>query len=76
MLTMRQAEAHRFIFEYIRWNGETPTCQMIAEGLGLRAKSNASRLCTQLEDRGYIRRIKRSYDYIEILKRPALPNTQ
>lgn len=56
MLTKRQAEAHRFIFEFSRHNGRSPTCQEIATGLNLKARSNAHRHCRQLEDRGILHR--------------------
>lgn len=34
MLTHRQAEAHRFIFEFIRDKGRGPTLREIAQGIG------------------------------------------
>ena len=38
MLTARQAECHRFIFEHTRHFGDPPSLQQIADGLGLASR--------------------------------------
>lgn len=77
MLTPRQAEAHRFIFEFIRENGEAPKYDDICEELGMRKASKGAvhQLLDQLEARGYITRVKYMARSIRILKKPPLHNT-
>lgn len=55
-LTARQREAFAFIAKHIAENeGVPPSYDEIAAGLGLRGKSNISRIITCLEERGFIK---------------------
>ena len=77
MLTHRQAEAHRFIFEFNRFNGQMPRYEDICEGLGMTKGSRGavSLLLDQLEARGVIKRIPHMTRSITILKKPVMQNT-
>lgn len=76
MLTVRQAETHRFIFEYTRHNGESPSLQDITDFFGLAGKSNVHRILVCLAERGFIKWIPHRPRSITIIKKPPLPNTQ
>ncbi len=77
MLTHRQAELHRFIFEYTRHHGESPKQRLMRDWLGMKSVSGINRLIDELEIRGYLRRIHpRRFQSIELLKKPPLNHTK
>ena len=55
-LTSKQRAALVFIIDHQAKHGICPNYQEIADGLGLRAKSNIHRIVSALEERGYIRK--------------------
>jgi repressor LexA len=75
MLTHRQAELHRFIFDYMREVGWCPSYDEMSEALGVNSRSSIQRLVWSLEERGYITRIPHLYRSIKLLKNPPLHNT-
>lgn len=75
MLTHRQAEAHRFIFEFNRFNGCPPSYREIVENLGLTSTSESHRLIKGLEERGFIKLIPHMARSIVILKKPVMHHT-
>lgn len=58
MLTHRQAEAHRFIFEFIRDKGYSPSLREIADGIGCTHESGAQHHVQILIRKGVLRRDK------------------
>ena len=54
MPTMRQNEALKFIYYFIRENGRSPTYAQIGKGLSTSSRGSVSRVCTQLKERGFI----------------------
>lgn len=75
MLTARQAEAHRFIFEFMRTNGEAPTYDEMIVGLGWKSRSNIHRVLTGLEERGFIMRTHLRPRNMIILRKPVFHHT-
>ncbi len=72
MLTKRQLETFQFIdAEITRTGGTSPSFDEIKDHLGLNSKSGIFRLVRALEDRGFIRRERRSWRAITILRRPG-----
>ncbi len=71
MLTKRQAEAHRFIFDYMRENGECPSYDEMSKGLDSTCSTVAS-FIDGLEERGFITRIPNMARSITLLKNPPL----
>ena len=55
-LTPRDRQALDFIRTYNDEHGQSPTFQQIATALGLRSKSNISRIVDDLVERGHLRR--------------------
>lgn len=70
-LTRRQAECLRFIASTIRETGGLgPTFDEIGDHLGLASKSGVHRLITGLEERGFIRRLRKRARAFEVLQLP------
>lgn len=67
-LLKRQKIMLEIIKETIDEQGHAPTCQEIADQMGI-AKSNVSRMLKQLESRGFIKRRPRGWRAIELIKR-------
>jgi SOS-response transcriptional repressor LexA len=55
-LTPRDRQALDFIRAYSDEHGQSPTFQQIATALGMRSKSNISRIVDDLVERGHLRR--------------------
>ena len=55
-LTPRDRQALDFIRAYGDEHGQSPTFQQIATALGMRSKSNISRIVDDLVERGHLRR--------------------
>ncbi|MDE2021107.1 MAG: hypothetical protein KGJ13_12285 [Patescibacteria group bacterium] len=70
MLTKRQRDLLRYVADFEKRQGFCPTYEMMARGIGLKSKSGAHRLVTGLERRGFLRRIPRANQSIEILRQP------
>lgn len=68
-LTLRQANAMRFLQEWIDEKGFSPTFQEIGDALGLLSKSQTHRVVHQLVERGYIGFMKDRARSIAILRR-------
>ncbi len=68
MLTRKQRELLDFIIAYQkREDGISPTLQEMVTGVGLKTRSGVHRLLVQLEERGFIRRLKNRTRAIEVL---------
>lgn len=46
----------RFIRAYIKIHGVPPTYQMLADGMGMRSRSNVHRIVRRLAEEGYLER--------------------
>jgi SOS-response transcriptional repressor LexA len=69
MMTPTQNNALRFIRSYIENNGGvSPSFTEIGAALGLKSKSNVSRIVVELERRGHIRRLHNRMRAIEVLE--------
>lgn len=73
MLTRRQLELLTFIGDYIRENKQSPMLEEMREAVGGRSKSAIAFLLDRLQERGFIRRIRRIARNVVILKMPAPP---
>lgn len=72
MLTQHQSLVWRIICNRVRESGGVPpTYQEIAAAAGMKSKSGAHAVILALAERGYIRRIPRRQQSIEVLKWPA-----
>lgn len=71
-LTRRMFQAKTFIETYHAENGIPPSHQEIADGLGLKSKSNAARYVEALVERGYLSRLpgKRKARNLTLAVRP------
>jgi SOS-response transcriptional repressor LexA len=70
MLTERQHELLSFIEARLAENGVSPSFDEMMKALNLKSKNGVFRLITNLEDRGFVRRMKGKARAIEILKLP------
>lgn len=75
MLTARQAELHRFIFDYMRSHGYCPSHDEMRVALGFRPGGAVSHILARLEERGYVERTPHRYRSIKLLKDPPLLHT-
>lgn len=74
MLTHRQVACLNYIADYQRsTGGASPSQREIKDGLGVKSASSLHRLLVDLEDRGFIRRLKHKSRSIEIVRMPELP---
>ena len=60
MLTTKQKELLMFIHERLKETGVPPSFDEMKEALDLKSKSGIHRLITALEERGFIRRLRRT----------------
>ncbi len=58
-MTERQAALIGYLQKYLHDNGHGPTYQQIADALGYASRSTAYVRISDLEDAGYVRRVKR-----------------
>lgn len=70
MLTRKQSDLLRFIYERLREAGVPPSFDEMKEALDLRSKSGIHRLIIALEERGFIRRLPNRARALEVLKMP------
>jgi repressor LexA len=68
MLTKKQSELLRFIYERLRESGVPPSFDEMKNALNLRSKSGIHRLIMALEERGFIRRLPNRARALEVLK--------
>jgi repressor LexA len=75
MLTPRQHELLTFIDTYIRKRGSAPDFREMADALGLKSNTGVDRMLKALEERGFVRRLRRRARAIEVVRLPdAKPN--
>lgn len=72
MLTKRQKELFIYLKNYISSNNISPSFEEMKNAVNLKSKSGIHRLITNLEQRGYIKRLKHKARAMEITK--DLPN--
>lgn len=74
MLTVRQADALRFIAGYIQAKGGIgPSHAAVAKGLGTSSNESVHRILLCLEERGFIRRVPYRHRAIEVVRPIAIP---
>jgi repressor LexA len=73
MLTPRQNDCWQFLAKYSEEHGYAPSFEEMADALNLASKSSIHRLLGALEERGFIRRLRRRSRAIEVLKMPKTP---
>ena len=66
-LTKRQRALLDFVSEFTAREGQPPSYEQMAAGVGLRSKSGAFRLMAKLEERGAIRRLPNRARSIEVI---------
>jgi len=70
MLTRKQKELFDYLNSYISKSGIAPSFDEIRKAINLKSKSGVHRLVTNLEQRGFIRRLKHKARAMEIIKNP------
>lgn len=70
MLTKRQYELLMLIDRRLRENGVSPSFEEMKDAVGLRSKSGIHRLITELEERGFLRRLPNRARALEVLRLP------
>src|SRR3978361_171326 len=70
MLTRKQYELLRFISERLRESGVPPSFDEMKDALDLKSKSGIHRLITDLEERGFIRRLPNRARALGVLPLP------
>jgi repressor LexA len=70
MLTKKQSELLRFIYERLKETGVPPSFDEMKDALDLRSKSGIHRLIMALEERGFIRRLPNRARALEVLRLP------
>ena len=68
MLTKKQKELFEYLSEYISKNSISPSFEEMKVAVKLKSKSGIHRLVTNLEQRGFIRRLKHKARAMEITK--------
>ena len=68
MLTKKQKELFDFLNGYISKSGISPSFDEIRKAINLKSKSGVHRLVINLEQRGFIRRLKHKARAMEITK--------
>lgn len=71
MLTKRQSQAHRFIYEFIRDKGYSPTFKEIGESLGVTSSSAITKATNSLKAAGQIDWTPRKSRSFHVIKVPA-----
>jgi repressor LexA len=72
-MTPRQNDCWQFLAKYSEEHGYAPSFEEMADALNLASKSSIHRLLGALEERGFIRRLRRRSRAIEVLKMPKTP---
>ena len=68
MLTKKQKELYDFLDHYIKSNQISPSFEEMKRAVNLKSKSGIHRLITNLEQRGFIKRLKHKARAMEITK--------
>ena len=69
MLTKKQKELYDFLDHYIKSNQISPSFEEMKKAVNLKSKSGIHRLITNLEQRGFIKRLKHKARAMEITKK-------
>ena len=76
MLTSKQQELLLFIRDRLGRDGISPSFDEMREALQLKSKSGVHRLISALEERGFIRRLRRraisDFDEINLIEHPTI----
>ena len=75
MLTKKQKELYGFLKDYIKKSGISPSFEEMKTALNLKSKSGIHTLITNLEQRGFIKRLKHKARAMQILKNPQDMNS-
>ena len=75
MLTKKQKELYDFLDHYIKSNQISPSFEEMKRAVNLKSKSGIHRLITNLEQRGFIKRLKHKARAMEITKKLYQDNT-
>tara|TARA_Y100000590_G_scaffold115130_2_gene131241 strand:+ start:12624 stop:13259 length:636 start_codon:yes stop_codon:yes gene_type:complete len=75
MLTKKQKELYDFLKDYIKKSGISPSFEEMKTALNLKSKSGIHTLITNLEQRGFIKRLKHKARAMQILKNPQDMNS-
>ena len=75
MLTKKQKELYDFLKDYIKKSGISPSFEEMKTALNLKSKSGIHTLITNLEQRGFIKRLKHKARAMQILKNPQDKNS-
>ncbi len=70
MLTLKQRKLLLLIADHLKTHGVVPSFDEMREGIGLKSKSGIHRLISNLEERGYIKRLPHRARALEILRMP------
>ena len=76
MLTQKQHDLLIFIDSRLRQDGVSPSYDEMKDALGLASKSGIHRLITDLEERGFIRRLAHKARALEVIKVPGRETAQ
>jgi repressor LexA len=76
MLTEKQHELLKYIYQRVTENGISPSYDEMKLAVNLHSKSGIHRLVNALEERGYIRRLPNRARALEILKHPFTSQNQ
>jgi repressor LexA len=76
MLTQKQLQLLRFIIRRQKSSGISPSFDEMKIALGLKSKSGIHRLITNLEERGFIRKLPHRARALEIIKLPDTLNIE
>jgi SOS-response transcriptional repressor LexA len=68
-MTRQWERVMRFIRAYIRIHGVSPSYGVLAEGLGLKSRSNMHRIVTRLEEEGYLEKKPRKFYGVKVVDR-------
>lgn len=60
-MTPRWEMVLRFLKAYRKLHGVSPSYQVLADGVGLKSKSNVHRMMKRLEEEGYVVRSRKFY---------------
>jgi len=70
MLTKKQNELLKFIYEKQREYGMSPSFDEMKDALGLKSKSGIHRMIIALEERGFVKKLPNKARALEIIKLP------
>lgn len=68
-LSPAQTRVFNFLRDFIAKNGHSPSFQQIQSGLKFKSRGHITEMLNRLEQRGYIRRMPRRANSIEIVER-------